>query len=122
MGTERIVYGDKVINLSNHRRVAFPEGGALNFLANGEIGIAVGQFAPNGNPSFLNVEFTSQKGFTYGFRDRDFRDEGDAALGNEVCHAPGGLGAMRRGDVLERRPWTLMQHHHSALVPGERGV
>jgi hypothetical protein len=85
MGTERIVYGDKVINLSNHRRVAFPEGGALNFLANGEIGIAVGQFAPNGNPSFLNVEFTSQKGFTYGFRDRDFRDEGDAAL--ELAYA-----------------------------------
>jgi hypothetical protein len=44
-GAERIVYGDKIINLSNHRRDGrrvYPQEGAIGYLANGEIGIAVG--------------------------------------------------------------------------------
>ncbi len=46
-GAERVVYGDKVINLRNHRRdgkKVFPQEGAVGYLANGEIGIAVGQW------------------------------------------------------------------------------
>lgn len=37
MASERIVYGDKVINLNNHERngkKGFPQGGALGYLAN----------------------------------------------------------------------------------------
>ena len=39
LGAERIVYGDKVINLGNHRRdgrKVYPQEGALGYLANGE--------------------------------------------------------------------------------------
>jgi hypothetical protein len=88
LGVERVVYGDKVINLANHRRdgwKVFPEKDALGYLANGEVGIAVGQWKTNGNPKILNVEFSSQPGFTYGFLGGDFREEGDAAL--ELAYA-----------------------------------
>jgi hypothetical protein len=82
-GAERIVYGDKVINLSNHRRDGrrvFPQEGALGYLANGEIGIAVGQWSTNKFPKALKVEFSSQKGHTYDFYGNDFSDEGNAAM------------------------------------------
>lgn len=88
MGAERIVYGDKVINLSNHRRDGkrvYPQDGALGYLANGEIGIAVGQWKTKGFPKILKVEFSSQQGFTYDFYGNDFREEGDAAL--ELAYA-----------------------------------
>ncbi|MBI3957614.1 MAG: AAA family ATPase [Chloroflexi bacterium] len=88
LGAERVVYGDKVINLSNHRRdgsKVYPQEGALGYLANGEIGIAVGQWKTNSNPYYLNVEFTSQQGFTYSFTSWDFQDEGNAAL--ELAYA-----------------------------------
>jgi hypothetical protein len=84
MGAERIVYGDKVINLSNHRRggkKVYPQEGALGFLANGEIGIAVGMWKTRGSPKILKVEFLSQKGFTYDFYNNDFQEERDPALG-----------------------------------------
>lgn len=82
LGAERIVYGDKVINLSNHRRDGvYPKDGALGYLANGEIGIAVSPM----HKTFLNVEFSSQPGFTYGFQKRDFSEEGEAAL--ELAYA-----------------------------------
>jgi len=87
-GAERIVYGDKVINLNNHKRDGrrvYPQEGALGYLANGEIGIAVGQWNTNKFPKILKVEFSSQKGFTYDFYGSDFRDEGDAAM--ELAYA-----------------------------------
>jgi len=87
-GAERVVYGDKVINLGNHRRDGkrvYPQEGALGYLANGEIGIAVGQWYTGKNPKILKVEFSSQQGFTYDFYGSDFREEGDAAL--ELAYA-----------------------------------
>jgi len=86
LGAERIVYGDKVINLSNHRRDGFkvyPKEDALGYLANGEIGIAVGLW--KANSKILKVEFSSQPGFTYDFYKKDFREEGDPAL--ELAYA-----------------------------------
>lgn len=88
MGAERVVYGDKVINLSNHTRDGgrvYPKEGALGYLANGEIGVAVGQWNTNKFPKILKVEFASQKGYTYDFFGSDFKDEGDAAL--ELAYA-----------------------------------
>ena len=91
LGAERIVYGDKVINLSNHRRDGrrvYPQAGALGYLANGEIGVVVGQWKTKNMrtaPSILKVEFSSQVGHTYDFYDSDFRDEGGAAL--ELAYA-----------------------------------
>lgn len=87
-GAERVVYGDKVINLSNHKRggkKVYPLEGALGHLANGEIGIAVGQWKTGSYPKILKVEFSSQTGYTYDFYSSDFRDEGNAAL--ELAYA-----------------------------------
>jgi ATP-dependent exoDNAse (exonuclease V) alpha subunit len=86
MGAERVVYGDKVINLSNHTRggrKVFPQEGALGYLANGEIGLAVGQW--KSGSKILKVEFASQKGYTYDFYGSDFKDEGAAAM--ELAYA-----------------------------------
>lgn len=88
MGAERIVYGDKVINLKNHRRDGrrvYPQEGAIGYLANGEIGVVVGQWKTRGNPSILKVEFSSQTGYTYDFYKNDFKEEGDPAL--ELAYA-----------------------------------
>lgn len=91
LGPEELVYGDKVINIGNHRRYdVFPKEGCSRYLANGEVGIAVGQFkgknAPYSSlPWKLEVEFTSQPGYTYGFQDRDFGDEGEPIL--ELAYA-----------------------------------
>ncbi|MFL5614834.1 MAG: AAA family ATPase [Gemmatimonadaceae bacterium] len=87
-GAERIVYGDKVINLANHRRdgrKVYPADGALGYLANGEVGIAVGLFKLGAYPNVLKVEFSSQRGFTYDFYGSDFTDEGNVAL--ELAYA-----------------------------------
>jgi hypothetical protein len=88
LGAERVVYGDKVINLGNHRRDGkrvYPREGAVGYLANGEIGIAVGWWQTGKNPKILKVEFSSQQGFTYDFYGSDFREEGEAAL--ELAYA-----------------------------------
>jgi ATP-dependent exoDNAse (exonuclease V) alpha subunit len=88
LGAERIVYGDKVINLGNHRRDGkrvYPQEGAIGYLANGEIGITVGQWKNGANPKILHVEFSSQLGFTYSFFRSDFQEEGDPAL--ELAYA-----------------------------------
>lgn len=91
VGTEQIVYGDKVINLSNHYRTdVYPRADALEYIANGEIGLVTGLWKTKGSkvkgrPKFVNVEFSSQKGFTYTFKSWDFKEEGDPAL--ELAYA-----------------------------------
>ncbi|MFN8627509.1 MAG: AAA family ATPase [Candidatus Binatia bacterium] len=95
MGAEEIVYGDKVINVVNtnpalpwnrHRKV-YPEKDDA-YIANGEIGMAVGFFRKKGLPDLrwkLEVEFSSQPGFKYDFTSRDFAEEGSAVL--ELAYA-----------------------------------
>lgn len=90
-GNDEIVYGDKVINLQNHPRDkwTFPNDGA-NYIANGEIGIAVGRFKTKrdtfkGKPWQLEVEFTSQKGYKYQFGSNDFSEENGDLL--ELAYA-----------------------------------
>jgi len=73
IGPEQIVYGDKVMQTRNHRAHAYPAAGdPLNYVANGEIGVVVSRAATN--PKFANVEFSSQPGFTYGYRATDSDD------------------------------------------------
>ena len=79
MGPEGIVYGDKVINNRNHRHNdVYPEefpaespfSDPAEFVANGEIGMVVGQFRPSGKKfkvRKLEVEFSTQLGVKYGF-------------------------------------------------------
>jgi len=91
VGIEQIVYGDKVINLSNHTRdKVYPKDNALQYLANGEIGLVTGQYKRKnakfqGQPKFLEIEFSSQKGFVYTFTSSDFKEEGDPPL--ELAYA-----------------------------------
>src|SRR5205085_2924550 len=91
MGPEEIIYGDKVINIRNDlRKDVWPEAGALRYVANGEIGIVVGQFKRKnskyrGLPWKLEVEFSSQQGFAYGYGGWDFGTEGDPSL--ELAYA-----------------------------------
>ena len=95
MGSEEIVYGDKVINLINtdpklwwnkHRKV-YPQKDN-SYIANGEIGMAVGFFHRRGLPDLrykLEIEFSSQPSFKYDFTSRDFVEEGKAVL--ELAYA-----------------------------------
>jgi hypothetical protein len=90
MGPEEIVYGDKVINLENtdptlpwnrHRKV-YPAKDSP-YIANGEIGMAIGFFRRKGLPDLrykLEVEFSSQPNFKYDFTDRDFSEEANPSL------------------------------------------
>lgn len=92
LGSEEIVYGDKVINIMNHsvysKRV-YP-GDGQNYIANGEIGVVVGQFKNKyhkfkGQPKNTEVEFSSQKGYKYTFYQSDFKEEGESTL--ELAYA-----------------------------------
>jgi hypothetical protein len=90
LGPENIVYADKVINIHNMRRnkkwlLPYPphKDDNDNYIANGEIGVAVNGFA---NSNFFNVEFSSQPNRTYSFNKSDFGgEEGEAKL--ELAYA-----------------------------------
>lgn len=88
MGPEGIVYGDKVINLINtSKKKAFPEVDMdENYVANGEIGMACGNFGASGKAlEYLNVEFSSQIGHTYSYTNEEFGEEVAAPL--ELAYA-----------------------------------
>ena len=83
MGPESIVYGDKVICIKNEKRDAYPKNeDNLNMVANGEIGIAMANWKKT---QFLNIEYASQPGITYGYSKRDFGEEAEAIL--ELAYA-----------------------------------
>jgi hypothetical protein len=75
IGPEEIVYGDKVMNVQNTRfseRRVFPVEGALRYVANGEIGVVVGQTKGGPvkwTPNKTEVEFSSQPGYKYTYYD-----------------------------------------------------
>ena len=84
MGNDGIIYGDKVINLGNHRRTwVYPEADSdgntsLCYVANGEIGIATGPFRKKGKKTNLNnvrVTFSSQTGFEYTYWPSDLGED-----------------------------------------------
>jgi DNA-binding FrmR family transcriptional regulator len=91
MGSEEIVYGDKVICIQNHRRDGrrvYPQEGAAGYVANGEIGIAVGQWRTpkmTSAPWILKVEFSSQPKFQYDFTAAAFGEESQPLL--ELAYA-----------------------------------
>ena len=88
-GRQGILYGDKVINVINQRRrdvYPKPEGEA--YIANGDLGVVVGQYKTkkfNGLPWKLEVEFAGQLGTKYGFSKREFGDEASNPL--ELAYA-----------------------------------
>jgi hypothetical protein len=91
LGRQGLLYGDKVIHVLNTRHFdVYPQPDDTAYLANGEIGLAVGQYKgaswkPKGLPWKLEVEFATQLGLKFGFQKRDFGEEGDAPL--ELAYA-----------------------------------
>jgi len=91
MGAEKIIYGDKVINtINNSREYVYPKEGALEYIANGEIGVVIGEFKSpksnyKGRPWKINVSFSSQVGYSYSYIQEDFGDEGFPTL--ELAYA-----------------------------------
>jgi len=89
MGREEILYGDKVIQTRNEKRYhVYPKEGSLQYIANGELGIAVGQYKTKKmtfTPNALEVEFSSQPGYKYSYSGSDFGDEGNPVL--ELAYA-----------------------------------
>lgn len=88
LGVEGIMYGDKVINIRNHHRsYVYPSGNSMQYVANGEIGIIEGQMKGGKikKPWLLNVEFSSQPGFTYQYKPGEFSEEGESKL--ELAYA-----------------------------------
>ncbi len=71
-GPQQVVYGDKVINVRNASRKNYypPIAEALEYVANGEIGVVTGPFRGRNAKvplNRLNVEFSTQPGTAYQF-------------------------------------------------------
>ena len=88
-GDQLIVYGDKVINTKNRptpKQLRWPE--EEGYLANGEVGIVVGQMRTRRfpyQPRYLEVEFSTQTGSVVKFFPNQFDDENQANL--ELAYA-----------------------------------
>lgn len=86
-GSDNIVYGDKVINLKNSRwqnwqyiRPKDAKSTALNYFANGEIGVITGEFRgkdwnSKGEPN-IEITFSTQPGYSYIFQANQITEEG----------------------------------------------
>lgn len=85
-GTDNIVYGDKVINLKNtqwrdHQWIKPKEkkAEALNYFANGEIGVITGEFrgrsGGSGEPK-IEISFSTQPGYSYVFWPNELGEDG----------------------------------------------
>ena len=89
VGPQMLLYGDKVINVINQRRRdVWPKPAGEAYLANGDIGIVVGQYKTKklkGLPWKLEVEFAGQLGPKYGFYPGEFGDEGHNPLELAYC-------------------------------------
>ncbi len=89
MGPQAILYGDKVINVINQRRRdVWPAPKEDAYIANGDIGIVVGQYKTQkfkGLPWKLEIEFAGQLGPKYGFYAGEFGDEGKNPLELAYC-------------------------------------
>ncbi len=79
LGSQMLLYGDKVINVINQRRRdVWPKPAGEAYLANGDIGVVVGQYKTKkfkGQPSKLEVEFAGQLGHKYRFDRGEFGEE-----------------------------------------------
>jgi len=132
MGREGILYGDKVINTQNMWRAdVWPKDGALRYVANGEIGIVVGQFKGRNAkykrlPWKLEVEFSSQPAFKYGYSGKSFAEESAPVLELAYCltiHKTQGS-EFRRTFVVLPNPCRLLSREllYTALTRQQDGV
>jgi ATP-dependent exoDNAse (exonuclease V) alpha subunit len=95
-GAQQAVYGDKVINVMNRNHpYVWPRQSSdgeppLEYVANGEIGVIIGETAgakrPDPwRPGKLEIAFGSQPGFRYSFFASSLTDEGDLPI--ELAYA-----------------------------------
>lgn len=89
-GPQGILYGDKVINVVNQkRRDVWPAMTGEPYIANGDLGIVVGQYKGRDSklkwPTKLEIEFAGQLGHKYGFWKTEFGDEATNPL--ELAYA-----------------------------------
>ena len=89
VGRQTLLYGDKVINtLNQYRRDVWPKPGGETYIANGDIGMVVGQYKTSsfkGLPRKLEVEFAGQLGHKYRFHPGEFGDEAANPLELAYC-------------------------------------
>jgi hypothetical protein len=89
LGGEEILWGDKVISVVNESwRPVFPKENALRYIANGDIGVVVGQYKTKGfkgAPWQGQVEFAGQEGYVYDYKHGSFGDESSPPL--ELAYA-----------------------------------
>jgi exodeoxyribonuclease V alpha subunit len=80
-GEQDIVYTDKVIQIANRRRQAWPrDRHALDYIANGEVGIVI-RTSRGSTGDYLDVGFSTQQGVTY----RHYRSQVEEEL--ELAYA-----------------------------------
>ena len=88
-GSENIIYGDKVINVTNSDdRPVYPDKES-KYVANGDIGVVTGHFKTkkrNWRPVNLEVELASQLGYSYKYMNWEF-DSQDNAPPLELAYA-----------------------------------
>ena len=133
VGPQMLLYGDKVINVSNQRgRDVWPKPKGETYLANGDIGIVVGQYKYQksklrGLPWKLEVEFSGQAGSKYQFRRGEFGDEARNPLELAYCltvHKTQGSEFDKTFVVLTNPCWllsrellyTALTRHENQLV------
>lgn len=95
-GNDNVVYGDKVINLKNTNWENWQgiepkekKHSALNYIANGEIGVITGKFRSGkskekGEPN-IEIAFSTQPGYSYVFQPKQLGEEGKYSL--ELAYA-----------------------------------
>ncbi|MDR0288161.1 MAG: AAA family ATPase [Clostridiales bacterium] len=85
LGTDGIVYGEKVINIRNQSLDGYPEDDCLNYVANGEVGIVERIWQkPRDKANTHQIRFSSQPKHNYNWRSA-VSDEGNADL--ELAYA-----------------------------------
>jgi hypothetical protein len=77
LGTDGIIYGDKVINIRNQKKDGYPDDGCLNMVANGEVGIVERIWQkPKAKRNTHQIRFSSQPDHNYNWDSR-VSDEGN---------------------------------------------
>ena len=85
LGTDGIVYGDKVINITNQKMKGFPDTDCENYVANGEVGIVERIWQkPKAKANTHQVRFSSQPNHSYNWFS-NISDEGTCSL--ELAYA-----------------------------------
>ncbi|MEI6285232.1 MAG: ATP-dependent RecD-like DNA helicase [Bacillota bacterium] len=85
LGSDGIVYGDKVINVRNQKRNGYPKDNCLNFVANGEVGIVERIWQkPKDRENTHQIKFSSQPEHNYNWPSV-VSDEGSSDL--ELAYA-----------------------------------